>query len=150
MNIGYLSVLCSMNILCNIILIQCLKVKPRVISTRYGQCKGMIIHLGGNLKPVEVFSGFQFASTKGDTMRFIPPVGSLEKWLSVRMFSSRSFRGVCSQTFSKNVDNTSTQYNKHLKRIEPYTLYSSEDCLNLNLHVPVKGKISDLLQHTWG
>lgn len=120
-------------VLC-LVFLQFVNVHPRVISTRYGECKGMIIPLGSRLQPVEVYSGFQFASTKGFKMRYMPPTGSLEKWLSVRIFSNRSFRGVCPQVIKPN-----EFVHNRIRNIEPYVLQTSEQCLNLNLHVPVKG-----------
>lgn len=117
-----------------IILTRCSDVNPRAVSTRYGECKGMIKQLGSKLQPVEIFNGFQYASTKSYKMRYMPPTGSLEKWLSVRVFSYRRFRSVCPQ-----IINSSDFLRNRLRNIEPFVLQTSEECLNLNLYILVKG-----------
>lgn len=124
------------------------KMEPRIVTTKYGNCTGMIITVQGNLlhHPVEVFSGFQYSSTRGNTMRFIPPASSLEKWLGNRMFSNRSYRGVCPQHFShiKNASvNKASQYVNLLRRLEPHSVIQTEDCLMLNIYVPFKGRLRE-------
>lgn len=124
------------------------KMEPRIVTTKYGNCTGMIITVQGHLlhHPVEVFSGFQYSSTRGNTMRFIPPASSLEKWLGNRMFSNRSYRGVCPQHFShiKNASvNKASQYVNLLRRLEPHSVIQTEDCLMLNIYVPFKGRLRE-------
>jgi hypothetical protein len=104
--------------------------EPRVVTTRYGNSTGMIVTFQNKLlHPIEVFRGFQYASTRRDKMRFIPPVSSLEKWLGIRMFSNRSYRGVCPQPFNivkNNSVNSSFHFLNRLRRVETYTIYQGE------------------------
>lgn len=121
------------------------RIEPRVYYTRYGSCIGTIRPFKvKTLRPVEVLSGFQYASLKGNKMRFIPPASSLEKWLLNRIFSDRSYRGICPQSVNdvkKLKTNSSRQYVNRLRRVEAHLLYKTEDCLILNLYIPVKGKV---------
>lgn len=129
------------------------KMKPRIVTTKYGNCTGMIITFQGHhLHPVEVFSGFQYSSTRGNIMRFIPPASSLEKWLGNRIFSNMNYRGVCPQHFShiKNASvNKASQYVNILRRLEPYSVIQAEDCLMLNIYVPFKGRLRDKITHNY-
>jgi carboxylesterase type B len=80
----------------------------------------MVIQNEG-LRPVEVFSGLQYASTRQNMLRFIPPSSSLEKWLGVRMFSSKTYRGVCPQPFRRVKQIKSKrpkQYLEHLRKVD--------------------------------
>ena len=133
--------------------VRCRPSEPRVVTTRYGNSTGMIVTFQNKLlHPIEVFSGFQYASTRRDKMRFIPPVSSLEKWLGIRMFSNRSYRGVCPQQFNivkNNSVNSSFHFLNRLRRVEPYTIYQGEDCLMLNMYVPNKGKNCLLIITQW-
>ncbi|CAC5405392.1 NLGN [Mytilus coruscus] len=127
------------------------RIEPRVYYTRYGSCIGMIRPFKDKtLHPVEVLSGFQYASMKGNKMRFIPPASSMEKWLLNRIFSDRSYRGICPQSFNTvrqlNLD-SSKQYVNRLRRLEPHGLYQNEDCLVLNLYIPVTGKVHSKLTY---
>ena len=116
---------------------------PRTFTTRHGSLIGMIIPFR-NTHPVEVISGFEYATAKSTLMRFIPPDGSLGKWIGRRVFSNRSNLGVCKQQFdkakNKSVSN-SVQYFDRLRRIEPYIIRQDEECLALNLFVPMIGKL---------
>lgn len=117
---------------------------PRTFTTRHGSLIGMIIPFRNNTHHVEVISGFEYATAKSTLMRFIPPDGSLVKWIGRRVFSNRSNLGVCKQQFdkakNKSVSN-SVQYFDHLRRIEPYIIRQDEECLALNLYVPMIGKL---------
>lgn len=120
--------------------------EPRVFTTRYGSVMGMVIQNEG-LRPVEVFSGLQYASTRQNMLRFIPPSSSLEKWLGVRVFSSKTYRGVCPQQFRRVKQIKSKrpkQYLEHLRKVESHIVYQAEECLMMNLYVPRKGKINSL------
>ncbi|CAG2191286.1 NLGN [Mytilus edulis] len=127
------------------------RIEPRVYYTRYGSCIGTIRPFKvKTLRPVEVLSGFQYAALKGNKMRFIPPASSLEKWLLNRIFSDRSYRGVCPQSFNSESQlklGSSKHYSNRLRRLEPHGLYQKEDCLVLNLYIPVTGKVHSKLTY---
>lgn len=111
---------------------------PIVYKTKYGNLTGMIFQVGRQT-PVDIFSGLQYASTRGRKLRFIPPIGSLEKWLGIRVFSDISHRGVCPQFVNNSHD--VMILDKHLKQIVHFVGNQAEDCLMLSLYVPRKGNV---------
>lgn len=127
--------------------------KPRIYTTKYGNLIGMLIPFKNKgLRPVEVFSGLQYATTRRKMLRFIPPTSSLEKWLGNRIFSKRINRGVCPQSFSevkRNSVNYSHNIMDHLQRIESYISFQAEDCLMMNLYVPRKGRNFPYIVYLW-
>lgn len=138
-------VITSMQILLDMTLVEC-KLSPRVYTTRYGSLIGMMIHRNG-LRPVEVFSGLQYASTRQTRLRFIPPSSSLEKWIGNRVFYNTSYRGVCPQAYmsGQGISKRPINYLKHRKNIEKHVVYQAEECLMMNLYIPRKGKIKFLI-----
>lgn len=119
------------------------RLEPRVFTTRYGSLVGMIFKRE-NLLPTEVFSGLQFASTRQKRLRFMPPSGTLEKWLGTRVFYNTSFRGVCPQREKFTMQNEPLSFEilqERLHHIKQYITYRREECLMLNLNIPRKGNV---------
>ncbi|KAK3581614.1 hypothetical protein CHS0354_017502 [Potamilus streckersoni] len=111
----------------------------RTIKTRYGNIKGALMEFSNsNLKPIESFKGLQYGTLYGGRLRFMPPTSPLERWKYTRV--AFSLRPVCTQK-ALNENNLFKDIPKfgdeRLKRISPYTLQQSEDCLTLNLYVPI-------------
>lgn len=119
------------------------RLEPREFSTRYGSLVGLVT-AREHLLPVEVFNGLQFASTRQKRLRFMPPSGTLEKWLGTRVFYNSSFRGVCPQRESFNKQTLPFPFEVfegRLRYIEKYVMHRKEECLMLNLNIPRKGNV---------
>lgn len=130
---------------------------PRVIETSQGRLRGILVNLaaspgrpGRPLPPVEAYLGLQYATTLGGALRFMPPTATNEKWGGVRL--ALNFRPVCPQPIvdverlllrqsrSGSTLTTITRARlEHLRRLAPFVERQSEDCLNLNIYVPVVG-----------
>lgn len=114
----------------------------RVVNTRYGRLRGMVVEPPNkSLTPVEVFLGLQYASVLGGELRFMPPTNPMEKWDGIRV--AITTRPVCPQKIPTEEDMLKYMPKArvdHLKRIIPYLKDQSEECLNLNVYVPVRGK----------
>ncbi|XP_021357375.1 neuroligin-4, Y-linked-like [Mizuhopecten yessoensis] len=110
----------------------------RIISTRYGNVQGVLKEFQPHtkLKPVEAFYGLQFSTTLG--FRYMPPSSPLEHWLGLRL--ALIYRDVCPQPLI-NERALTHKYPKHrvehLKKLAAYVSTQTEDCLKLNLYVPV-------------
>jgi len=117
-----------------------------MVKTSQGKLRAVLVtrrpELG--LPPVEVFLGIQYASTLGAELRFMPPTASMEKWDGVRV--ALKHRPVCPQRLPDSnpplsTDTSSSHRNhlRHLRRLLPFVEKQSEDCLNLNIFVPLPG-----------
>jgi len=113
-----------------------------VVQTQYGKIRGILVALQNrSLAPVELYLGIQFASLLGGELRFMPPTSSMEKWDGVRV--ALRFRPVCPQrlpSVEELENNLPAGRVDHFKRILPFLQHQNEDCLNLNIYVPVRGK----------
>jgi len=129
---------------------------PRLIQTQYGKLRGVLSAvpvsfpadtadapdvLGGGL--VESYLGLQYGTLLGGELRFMPPTGTLEKWDGVRV--ALRHRPVCPQPDIDSVDklrNSGIPLDRveHLRRLAPHLDRQAEECLNLNVYVPVTGK----------
>lgn len=123
------------------------QMSPNVYDTQYGKIRGLIVTLPSqNFPQVEVFLGLQYASLLGGDLRFMPPTSSIEKWEATRV--AIKFRPVCPQKLSgleREFARMPLGRAEHLKRILHFLEKQSEDCLNLNLYVPVRGKEGEII-----
>jgi len=115
---------------------------PNIVETQYGKIRGILMTLQNrNLAPVELYLGIQYASLLGGELRFMPPTSSMEKWDGIRV--AVKFRPVCPQRLPKVAElerRLPIGRVEHLKRILPYLERQNEECLNLNIYVPFRGK----------
>lgn len=114
-----------------------------VVETQYGRLKGVLLdQKNKNLAPVEAYFGLQYASVLGGELRFMPPTSSLEKWDGIRV--AVQFRPVCPQRIPSDEElrrRLPLGRVAHLKRVIAFLDKQSEECLNLNIYVPVRGKL---------
>ncbi|CAH1781719.1 unnamed protein product [Owenia fusiformis] len=115
------------------------QISQRVIQTKYGKIKGVLMEIPNReLTPVEGYFGIQYASLLGGELRFMPPTSPMEKWTDVR--SAFSFRPACPQHIPRDKDlEKDLPRGKvlHLKRLQKFLVTQTEECLNLNIYVPV-------------
>jgi len=132
------------------------QMSPRVIQTQYGKLRGVLSAVsvsfpadsadapdvpGGGL--VESYLGLQYGTLLDGELRFMPPTGTLEKWDGVRV--ALRHRPVCPQPAIGSVDKLRKDRVplgrlEHLRRLAPHLRRQAEECLNLNVYVPVTGK----------
>ena len=132
------------------------QMSPRVIQTQYGKLRGVLSAVpvsfpadtsdapdvpGGGL--VESYLGLQYGTLLDGELRFMPPTGTLEKWDGVRV--ALRHRPVCPQPVIESVeklrkDGVPLSRVEHLRRLAPHLKRQAEECLNLNVYVPVTGK----------
>jgi len=132
------------------------QMSPRVIQTQYGKLRGVLSAVsvsypadaadapdepGGGL--VESYLGLQYGTLLDGELRFMPPTGTLEKWDGVRV--ALRHRPVCPQPAIESVDQlrkggVPVGRVEHLRRLAPHLSRQAEECLNLNVYVPVTGK----------
>ena len=125
------------------------KLSKRVVQTKFGKLRGLLIDMPkSNLAPVEAYLGLQYASVLGRELRFLPPTGPMEEWSGVRV--AITHRSVCPQNLPDLAKLNQTvprgRY-QHIQRILPFLQEQSEECLNLNLYVPTRGKLHFVLFH---
>jgi len=103
----------------------------RVIDTAHGRLRGLLINLPNRtLPPVEAYLGLEYASLRGRELRFMPPtVGRSGPWSGVR--TALKFRPICPQPVPTHVASD------RLRRILPFLEPQQEDCLHLNVYVPL-------------
>jgi hypothetical protein len=92
---------------------------------------------------VEVFMGLQYATLLGSDLRFMPPTSTIEKWEGVRV--AHKFKPVCPQPAIPDESELRRRRFplgriEHLKRLSRYLEDQDEECLNLNVYVPVRGE----------
>lgn len=114
-----------------------------VVETQYGRLRGVLIGFQRkDLGSVEAYFGLQYASVLGGELRFMPPTSSLEKWDGIRV--AVQHRPVCPQRIPSDEElRRRMPIGKvaHLKRIIAFLDKQSEECLNLNVYVPVRGSL---------
>jgi len=120
------------------------RMSPRVVETVQGKLRAVLVTRPElDLPPVEVYLGVQYASTLGAELRFMPPTASIEKWDGVRV--ALKHRPVCPQRLpdvDRSTADTSPGHPRlqHLRHLLPFIEKQSEDCLNLNIFVPLTGR----------
>jgi len=121
------------------------QMSARVVDTQFGKLRGVLIALPGSrsdLGPVEAYFGLQYASILGGELRFMPPTSPKEKWDGIRV--ALKFRPVCPQRLpdlghmEQRLPLTALN---HWKRLMPFLEKQQEDCLNLNIYVPLRGRV---------
>jgi len=120
------------------------QMSPRVVETQYGKLRGVLVTLSNrNLPQVESYLGIQYASLLGGELRFMPPTSTDEKWDGVRV--AMNYRPVCPQRLPsvEELEGVMSRSRvEHFLRIYPFLERQREDCLNLNIYVPLRGTYS--------
>ncbi|XP_067638484.1 neuroligin-4, Y-linked isoform X2 [Eurosta solidaginis] len=118
------------------------QLSSRIIHTRNGAISGVIVQLEGrHLDPVEAYRGIPYASPPVGNLRFMPPV-SAAMWSGVK--KADRFSPVCPQRLPDISNETAALERmpkgrlEYLKRLLPYLQNQSEDCLYLNIYVPIQ------------
>ena len=113
----------------------------RFVRTIYGELEG--IHRtfpNSNFQSVAIFKGVQYASLMGKELRFMPPIPPLDSWNDVRIGINNG--PVCPQRIP-SLDSLRLKVPHarldHIKRLTPFLMEQSEDCLNMNIFVPQSG-----------
>ncbi|XP_023233121.1 neuroligin-4, Y-linked-like [Centruroides sculpturatus] len=121
----------------------------RVVTTKYGALRGSIATLPNRqLKPVEIFLGVPYATPPMGSLRFMPPVTPAH-WKGVR--NADQFGPVCPQRLPDITNETEALRRMpsgrllYLRRLLPYLVNQSEDCLYLNIYAPLQGKRNFIL-----
>ncbi|XP_023230529.1 neuroligin-4, X-linked-like [Centruroides sculpturatus] len=114
----------------------------RVVTTKYGALRGSIATLPNRqLKPVEIFLGVPYATPPMGSLRFMPPVTPAH-WKGVR--NADQFGPVCPQRLPDITNETEALRRMpsgrllYLRRLLPYLVNQSEDCLYLNIYAPLQ------------
>jgi Carboxylesterase family len=137
---------------------------PRVVETQYGKLRGVLTTLSNrHLPPVDAYYGLQYASVTGSELRFMPPTSPTDKWPGIRV--AHNFKPVCPQPTSRiaravadwTAARTSgtgsgshttgfpwirwnARHIERLSRLLPFVERQHEECLYLNVYVPVVGE----------
>jgi neuroligin len=124
-------------------LVTAMKWSPRHVDTKYGVAQGFVVYPKEGFDGVEVLLNMPYASSPIGNLRFMPPV-TAPPWSGVR--KSDSPGAVCPQVLPDIRNETEALKNmpkgklQHLRRLLPHLKNQSEDCLYLNLYIPLKGK----------
>ncbi|GBM44764.1 Neuroligin 4-like [Araneus ventricosus] len=118
--------------------------KPSVVTTKYGSLRGVIEVLSNkHLQPVEMFLGVPYAGVPLGSLRFLPP-GTPPQWKGIR--TADHLGPVCPQRVPDISNETEAlkrmpagRY-EYLKRLLPFLVNQSEDCLYLNIYTPAGSK----------
>ncbi|KAG8199755.1 hypothetical protein JTE90_000848 [Oedothorax gibbosus] len=114
--------------------------KPSIVNTKYGSLRGVIEQLSNkHLQPVEMFLGVPYAGVPLGSLRFLPP-GTPPQWKGVR--TADHLGPVCPQRVP-DISNETEALKRmpqgrldYLKRLLPFLVNQSEDCLYLNIYAP--------------
>ncbi|XP_067118597.1 neuroligin-4, X-linked-like isoform X1 [Centruroides vittatus] len=116
------------------------RLSSRVVTTKYGALRGSIGTLSNHkLQSVEVFLGVPYASAPVGSLRFMPPV-TPPHWKGVK--NADQFGSVCPQRLPDITNETEALRRmpsgrlQYLRRLLPYLVNQSEDCLYLNIYAP--------------
>ena len=114
----------------------------RVVNSKLGKYRGVLTEFTGDsrLRDIEAFYGMRYASLRNGLIRFMPPSSSYYKWNSVRTVSKvgkvcHQIRRKQDESGRKMLNLTGFKYMSVSKASENQT----EDCLMLNLFVPMEG-----------
>ncbi|XP_067118519.1 neuroligin-4, X-linked-like [Centruroides vittatus] len=115
-----------------------------VVTTKYGELRGTIVTFPNRrLQAVEVFLGIPYASAPVGSLRFMPPV-TPSHWKGVR--NADQFGSVCPQRLPDIANETEALRRmpwgrlQYLRRLLPYLVNQSEDCLHLNIYTPASDR----------
>ncbi|XP_076453475.1 neuroligin-2-like [Babylonia areolata] len=115
------------------------QMSSRVITTRYGKVRGILVEFPNrHLKPVEAFFGLKYADLEKGNMRFMPPKNPKEQWTKIRAAIQQ--RPSCPQLtrHEREYEHALPEGRvAHLRNITPFLTDQVEDCLTLNLYVPI-------------
>lgn len=118
---------------------------PRQVVTKLGTVQGFVVRPPNGYEGVEVFLNLPYASPPEGSLRFMPPVSG-SPWKGIRKSETPS--PVCPQVLP-NLRNESEALKMmprgkltHLRRLIPHLRNQSEDCVYLNLRVPLAGELS--------
>ena len=114
----------------------------RVVNTKLGKYRGVLNEFTGDsrLRDIEAFYGVRYASLRNGLIRFMPPSSNYYKWNSVRTVSKVG--KVCPQIRQRHDDRREKALNVTFSDlISDYNAFENqtEDCLTLNLFVPMEG-----------
>ena len=114
----------------------------RVVNTKLGKYRGVMTEFTGHsrLPDIEAFYGVRYASLRNGLIRFMPPSSNYYKWNSVRTVSKVG--KVCPQVRQKRVYLGEQALNLTVSNslsVSKVSENQTEDCLTLNLFVPMEG-----------
>lgn len=115
-----------------------------MVSTKSGAVRGLLFQKAG-FEGVEVFLGLPYASAPVGSLRLMPPVSG-SPWAGTKMNAEPA--PVCPQVLPNIANETDTLKRMprgrllQLKRLLPMLRNQSEDCLYLNVYVPLSGKLA--------
>ncbi|KAL3846886.1 hypothetical protein ACJMK2_017838 [Sinanodonta woodiana] len=116
----------------------------KTVKTVYGTLRGLRREFATNssLRPVEAYFGLQYAILKGNMLRFMPPKNPIDRFDFIKKFVKYEptcpQRKVTEKEFSLLLHHKDLSY---IRRIMEYTKNKTEECLRLNLYVPLQGKL---------
>ncbi|XP_023324105.1 neuroligin-4, X-linked [Eurytemora carolleeae] len=112
----------------------------QIVKTKYGSVRGRVESRG--TISIKTFKGIPFAAAPVKNLRFMPPV-TVSPWKEV--LDTNQFQPVCPQDFPE-IENTTMALQhisqgrlNYLRRIAPGLKNQSEDCLYLNVYIPISG-----------
>ena len=121
------------------------QMSPTVVETQYGKLRGIRVQ-HRHVPPVEQYLGLQFASTPRRRVEVHTPPDELdgrEKWemgFEWRLSFVPFVPNGCPR-LKELEKKLPLGRMEHFKRIMPFLEKQSEECLNLNIYVPVRGRI---------
>lgn len=119
------------------------KPSTRVVKTKYGHLRGLVLE---SLQ-VELFLGVPYAFPPTGSLRYMPPV-TPSKWEETRQ--ADTYSPVCPQRVPEIGNRTEALLELprgrlvYLEKLLPLLSNQSEDCLYLNLYMPLLGKFFPL------
>ncbi|KAK6619110.1 hypothetical protein RUM43_009438 [Polyplax serrata] len=119
------------------------KYSTRIVATKYGPLRGVIVQRHFNQPPIEAFLGVPYATPPLGSLRYMPPV-TPSMWKNTRL--ADSFSPVCPQNLPEISNRTEALLKLprgrllYLEKLLPLLTNQSEDCLYLNIYVPRGGK----------
>ncbi|XP_041970664.1 neuroligin-1-like [Aricia agestis] len=126
-------------LVCCAVAISTHKYSTRVIRTKYGPLRGIVVH---SHPQVEAYLGVPYATPPLGSLRYMPPV-TPSQWRTTRL--ADAVGPVCPQVPPSATPREEALLLhprariKQLERLLPMLANQSEDCLYVNLYVPVNG-----------